>query len=233
MSDEPLGPGGSGPSDPPPPSTPPATVPAAPDPTPTVPATPPPSFPPASPPVAAPTAEVPRPPDRDRRTLLLGAAAALFFVLFLLAGPLGLWPSSAQLGGTSAAEAKGEIETVATRFARNLVNFSYKTLDRDLARVQRDATGNFENEFSNALGSIDTFRDAIKKAKATSRGTVKGTIISTQTTEKAIVIVYLTQSVSHKSDAKPRTLPRFLQLTLVKAGSWKVDDVKQLEIRAA
>jgi Mce-associated membrane protein len=208
----------------PPPITPPADIPPAPYPTPAAAATPPPPTLPA--PAPGPLRAV------DRRTLILGAAAALFFVLFLLSGPLGLWPSSAQLGGASPAKARSEIETVAARFGRNLVNFSYKTLDTDLSRVRRDATGNFENEFRQAMGI--NFASALRKAKATSRGTVKGTIVSTQRKDDAVVIVYLTQSVSNAKSPKPRALPRFLQLTLVRSGgTWKVDDVKQLEIRAA
>jgi len=141
-------------------------------------------------------------------------------------------PSSAPIktGNTRAAaqvNAQEDITKVATRFTGNLVTFDYRTLDSDLQRILKDATGNFQTQFHTALGGdINVFRRAIQQSQAQSTGDVKGTSVSSKDDNTATVLVFVSQTIRNKTHPAPRTELRLLELTLVKTPQgWKVDNV--------
>lgn len=156
----------------------------------------------------------------------------VFFITTVLFGLMAFAPSSAPIKNSttrSAAQATSQedIAKVATRFTGNLVTFNYQTLDQDLQRILKDATGNFQTQFHTALGGdINVFRRAIEQSQAKSTGDVKGTSVSSKDENTATVLVFVSQTIQNKSHPAPRTELRLLELTLVKTPQgWKVDNV--------
>lgn len=125
------------------------------------------------------------------------------------------------------AASQEDITTAATRFTGNLVTFDYRTLDADIQRIQRDATGNFRNQFHTALGGdLNVFRRAIQNSRAQSTGDVKGTSLSSRDDNTATVLVFVSQTIRNRTNPAPRTELRLLELTLVNTPQgWKVDNV--------
>jgi len=141
-------------------------------------------------------------------------------------------PSSAPIKNSNTraavqATSQEDIAKVATRFTGNLVTFNYQTLDTDLQRILKDATGNFQTQFHTALGGdINVFRRAIQQSQAQSTGDVKGTSVSSRDENTATVLVFVSQTIRNKTHPAPRTELRLLELTLVKTPQgWKVDNV--------
>jgi hypothetical protein len=183
---------------------------------------------PAAPARPAPAA---RPASRGPLPLFV-ILTVVFFITTVLFGLMAFSPSAAPIKNSTTraaaqASSQDEITSVATRFTGNLVTFNYQTLDSDLARILKDATGNFQTQFHTALGGdINVFRRAIEQSQAQSTGDVKGVSISSKDNNTATVLVFVSQTIRNKAHPAPRTELRLLELTLVKTPQgWKVDNV--------
>jgi Mce-associated membrane protein len=132
---------------------------------------------------------------------------------------------------TSHARAEADVRAVAGRFSLSLVTFNYKTIDADLARITKDATGSFKGQLSKALGGeVGVFRDALVKAEAQSTGRVWGTLVLGVGRREARARSFVDQTIRNKDAPDPRTVSRRIELTLVHTtGGWKVDNVDTRE----
>ena len=156
----------------------------------------------------------------------------MLLITTILFGLMAFAPQSAPIKNAATktaaqATSQEEITKVASRFTASLVTFDYRTLDSDLQRILKDATGNFQTQFHTALGGdLNVFRRAIQQSQAQSTGDVKGTSVSSVDENTATVLVFVSQTIRNKSHPAPRTELRLLELTLVKsAQGWKVDNV--------
>jgi len=156
----------------------------------------------------------------------------VLLITTILFGLMAFAPQSAPIKNAATktaaqATSQEEITKVASRFTASLVTFDYRTLDSDLQRILKDATGNFQTQFHTALGGdLNVFRRAIQQSQAQSTGDVKGTSVSSVDENTATVLVFVSQTIRNKSHPAPRTELRLLELTLVKsAQGWKVDNV--------
>jgi Mce-associated membrane protein len=163
---------------------------------------------------------------------VFAVTTVIFLITTILFGVMALRPQSSPIRTNTtrlAAQASTDVEItgVAKRFTGNLVTFDYRTLDADLARILKDATGNFKNQFHTALGGdLNVFRAAIQKSEAQSTGSVRGVSLSSKDNDTASVLVFVSQTIRNKSHPAPRTELRLLEVTLVKqSGGWKVDNV--------
>jgi hypothetical protein len=163
----------------------------------------------------------------------------VFFITTVLFGLMAFRPQSSPIStGTTRAAAQvstdQEILDAARRFTGNLVTFDYRTLDTDLARILKDTTGNFKNQFHTALGGdLNVFRIAIQKSQAQSTGEVKGASLSSKDNDTATVLVFVSQTIRNKTHVASKTELRLLEVTLVKqSGGWKVDNVGNPASRA-
>lgn len=180
---------------------------------------------------AAPSEEdqaLPGPEDgRTRRRLVRlrrWALPALAVLLAVAAGLLAfLWQQEARENADREAVAE-----VAERFTQNLITFDYRTLDADIERIRKDATGSFQGELDVAFGGdIDAFREALREAQAESSGSVLGSIVQTLEGDSARVLVVADQRIQNAETPEPRTIPRRIELTLVETSEgWKVDRVE-------
>jgi len=162
---------------------------------------------------------------------VLAAATALFGVIAILLGLMVFAPSIApiKLGATrlaAEAQADAEIEAVASRFARNFVTISYRTLDADFDRILRDATGSFRNRISQIP---DVIRDPYIESKGVSRGRVVDVAVLSRAGETATVRVVVSRTIQNEKTPTPRAVRHSLELTVVAtAEGWKVADASQL-----
>ncbi len=117
------------------------------------------------------------------------------------------------------------IEKVALRFARNFMTFDYRTLDANLAAMQKDVTGNFSSQVT-GLRKDKTITGELVSQQATSKAQVLGESFESLRGDTATVRIFLDQIVTNKANAQPRSTFRILTFTLVKtAQGWKVDNV--------
>jgi len=179
-------------------------------------------------------AGAPAPPIAPSRgpVLFFAITTVVFLITTILFGLMAFSPSAAPIKNSTTraaaqASSQEDISTVATRFTGNLVTFDYKTLDADLQRILKDATGNFQTQFHTALGGdLNVFRRAIQQSQAQSTGDVKGASVSSRDENTATVLVFVSQTIRNKTHPAPRTELRLLELTLVKTPQgWKVDNV--------
>jgi Mce-associated membrane protein len=123
------------------------------------------------------------------------------------------------------------VREVAGHFSLALVTFNYKTIDADLARITRDATGSFKGQLAKALGGeVGVFREALVKAEAQSTGRVWGTVVVSIGPHQAKALAFADQTIRNKDAPEPRTVSRRIELTLVRTSAgWKVDNVDTRE----
>jgi Mce-associated membrane protein len=161
------------------------------------------------------------------------ALAAATFVLFVLTVLLALMvfaPGAApvRLGSSRAgylAQRDVAIEKVAVRFAHNLLTFDYRTVDRDLNRLQADSTGSFVKQLKEVRGSKQVI-DAVRKQHAQSTGVVRGASVQSVRGDTATVRVFLARTVRNIGLKEPRNTLENVDLTLVKTSKgWKIDAV--------
>jgi hypothetical protein len=162
---------------------------------------------------------------------VLAVATAVLGVIAILLGLMVFAPSIApiKLGVTrlaAEAQADADIETVASRFARNFVTISYRTLDADFDRILRDATGSFRNRISEIP---DVIRDPYVESKGVSRGRVLDVAVLSRAGETATVRVVVSRTIQNEKTPTPRAIRHSLELTVVStAEGWKVADASQL-----
>jgi len=161
------------------------------------------------------------------------ALAAVSFVLLVATVLLALMvfaPGAApfRLGTAKAgysAERDLAIEKVAVRFAHNFLTFDYRTIDANLNELSKDSTGNFSSQLVRVRKQKDLM-DTLRKAKATSRGTVRGETVGSVHGDTATIRVFLAQTVTNSTSSSPQTTYKDVLLTLVRTPQgWKVDNV--------
>jgi hypothetical protein len=151
------------------------------------------------------------------------ATAAVFGTLYLSSEP-----STDEIGSFLSAE-KPEIEERARRVGDLLVNYDSTTLD-DVSREMLDiATGNFREQYEEALSSGPGLSAALEEAAASSRGEIlEGPDISFRTPSEAIAIMSVTQTAQSNSNPGGQTIDYVLKITLIDTvdGGWKADRVE-------
>ncbi len=153
--------------------------------------------------------------------IVLGVLVVLLALMLFAPGIMPLKLGAARTA--SNANTEQDIKAVAGRFAKNLLTFDYRRLDKDLDRIGKDATGTFEKEFS----GVSAISGNVVEAKAISKGETQGVSVTSRSGDSATVLVFLKRTIQNKSQTDPRAQFQFLELTLVHTSSgWKVDDVK-------
>jgi Mce-associated membrane protein len=153
--------------------------------------------------------------------IVLGVLVVLLALMLFLPGIMPVKFGAAKKAAN--AETEQDIEAVASRFAKNLLTFDYRTLREDLQRIAQDATGTFEREFE----GVSAVSGNVVEAEAVSKGEVQAVSVTSRSDDSSIALVFLQRTIENKSQPEPRTQFQFLELTLVSTSDgWKVDDVK-------
>jgi Mce-associated membrane protein len=166
-----------------------------------------------------------RPPVRSPRRMLavLGALVAVLFVAALIV-------LVDKNGAQNAASARrAEVLAAAQKYGVYLSSYSYKNLTgngSDWKLVSANATASFNHDFSQTSGSLGQL---LRQYNATATGKVVAAGISSVTTSKAVVLLFIDQTVTNSANksSTPQTQPLRVLLTMVhQHGRWLIDSLQ-------
>jgi len=176
---------------------------------------------PADTPVPADTA-VPAEPARQRRRpdIRIAAVGAVFAVLLGAVGFLG-WQLWQQHQLAAAAE---EAQRAAVSYAQVLTSIDSDKVDENFQEVLDGATGEFKDMYSR---SSEELRQLLIANKATARGVVVESAVQSASKDRAVVLLFVDQSVSNTKLPDPRIDRSRMMMTLEKAdGRWRASKVE-------
>ena len=175
------------------------------------------------------TAQAPEPAvrreQRDtsaRRRFLVSGALSLVVIVGLA---VALTVSLVQLSNqNSLAAERTSAVAAATVFAHDVATYSYRHLHRDFGRVESESTPSFRRNF---IRSSDGLTKVLVQYKATASAKVLAAAVSTITSSKAVVLLFVNQSVANSSQQGVSTDDSRIEVTLVRGdGSWLLQDLK-------
>jgi len=152
-------------------------------------------------------------------------AAGLAFLTLALA--VVLLVTLMALGSSGAqASARTSALSAARAYAVDLAGYNYRDLGRDFGVVVAHSTPSFRRNFtqsSDALKATLTQYHATAQAKVVSAGVVSAT------TARAVVLVFLDQTISNSTQSSATTDQSEVEITLVDSGGrWLIDQVQLL-----
>lgn len=153
----------------------------------------------------------------DLRTALISAA---FAVLVLLAGFLGwkVWEQQ-QLN-----QAREEAQRAAVSYAQVLTSIDSDNVDENFKQVLDGATGEFKDMYSQSSVEL---RQLLVENKATANGLVVESAVQSVSKDKAVVLLFVDQSVSNTKLPDPRIDRSRMKMTLEKVdGRWLASQVE-------
>ena len=123
-------------------------------------------------------------------------------------------------------EARAAALQAAREYAVALTSYDHKTLVDDFDKVSSNATGQFAKEYKQVSANLTQL---IKKHKAVSKGTVVAAGLVSGDTDRAVVLLFVDQTITNTNIEKPRVDRNRMRMTLRHDnGRWLIDDVKLL-----
>lgn len=173
---------------------------------------------------ATPEPEV-RQEQRDtsaRRRFLVIEAVSLVVIVGLA---VALIISQVQLSNQNALNAdRASAVTAAKAYAHDVASYSYLHLHRDFGRVESESTPSFRRDF---IRSSDSLSKVLVQYKATASAKVLEAGVSSISTNKAVVLVFVNQSVANSTQQGASTDDSRIKVTLVRdGGRWLLQDLK-------
>jgi Mce-associated membrane protein len=156
-----------------------------------------------------------------RRFLLIGAVTLVVIVGLAVA----LIVSQVQLSNQNALNADRTSAVAAAKvFAHDVATYSYRHLHRDFGRVESESTAAFRRDFIRSSGSLSK---VLVQYKATASAKVLEAGVSSIDSNKAVVLVFVNQSVANSTQQGVRTDDSRIKVTLVRHdGRWLLQDLK-------
>ena len=160
--------------------------------------------------------ETPPRPRTVRRLVAAGAAAGLLAVL----GALG-WQVISEHQLTRAAR---EAQRTAVDYAQVLTSIDSDKVDENFREVLDGATGEFKDMYSASSGEL---RQLLIDNKATAHGVVIDSAVQSISKDRAVVLLFVDQSVSNTKLPDPRIDRSRMKMTLEKVdGRWRASKVE-------
>jgi Mce-associated membrane protein len=167
-------------------------------------------------PASGPMSRPPRP-----RPWLVAAAA------IVIAGLAAGWAITAwKLHDRSRLDAaRSSALSAAQSYAIDMASYDYRHLDQDFGKVEQHSTASFQHDFAQSSASL---KQVLVQYQATATAKVTGAGVSTASSSKATVVVFVDQTVTNSKAAGKSTTERSrMQLSLVHAnGRWLLDKVQ-------
>jgi Mce-associated membrane protein len=175
-------------------------------------------------PVPAPEPEI-RKEQRDasaRRRFLVIEAVSLVVIVGLA---VALVFSQVQLSNQNSLNADRTSAVAAAKAAANdVATYSYRHLHRDFGRVESESTPAFRRSF---IRSSDSLSKVLVQYKATASAKVLAAGVSSISSSKAIVLLFVNQSVANSTQQGVSTDASRIEVTLVRGdGRWLLQDLK-------
>jgi Mce-associated membrane protein len=114
----------------------------------------------------------------------------------------------------------------AQSYAVDLASYNYQHLDQDFGKVLDESTPTFKQNFSDSSSALST---TLKRYDASATAKVVAEGLVSATTSRAVVLVFLNQTVDNTlQKSKPTTESR-VEITLLRSnGRWLIDQVSLL-----
>jgi Mce-associated membrane protein len=156
-----------------------------------------------------------------RRPSLRNAALAAAFVVLLAATAFLGWQVFQQHQLRQASE---EAERAAVSYAQVLTSIDSDKVDENFKEVLDGATGEFKDMYSQSSVEL---RQLLVENKATARGVVEESAVQSASKDKAVVLLFVDQSVSNTKLPDPRIDRSRMKMTLEKVdGRWLASKVE-------
>ena len=161
---------------------------------------------------------------RDNRLPLILGFVAICLAVALALTTFQLTNRNSQLASKNALEnGRTAALSAARTYAVELASYDYRTLGTDFAKVEGNSTPSFQQTYSkagNVLKSILIKYDSVAKATLLSAGLVSATAT------RAVVVVFLEQTITNTSQKTPTSTRTQIEMTLdYSHGKWLIDDV--------
>lgn len=161
---------------------------------------------------APPTTAARKPRPRPVVAVLSGALV----LALVFAGWLGLKVRS----DNDLQDARRAVVAAANGYAVDLTTYNHTRLEADFQKVLDNSTGNFKSEYTAASASL---RELIAKFKATATGKVLDSAVLSSDENKAVVLLFVDQTVSNSNSREPRVDRSRMKMGLEKRdGRWLI-----------
>ncbi|MGH3519908.1 MAG: VirB8/TrbF family protein [Haloechinothrix sp.] len=141
--------------------------------------------------------------------VMLLAAAVTFGVLWFLE--------------RSAAAERDDALAAAEVYAIDLTTYNYGRIDENFERVQANSTEKFAETYGDVSEQLS---DLLKEHKADSQGEVLTAGVAEFDGNKAVVLVFVDQTITNTNSPQPKIDRNRMVLTLLDVdGEWKLDEV--------
>lgn len=159
---------------------------------------------------------------RARRRFLITEVVSLV-VIIGLAVPLIV--SLVQLSNQNSLNADRASATAAAKAdATDVATYSYLHLHRDFGRVESESTPAFRRNF---IRSSDSLSKVLVQYKATASAKVLAAAVSSISSGKAVVLLFVNQSVANSTQQGVSKDDSRIEVTLVRSnGRWLMQDLK-------
>ena len=157
-----------------------------------------------------------------RRRFLVIEAVSLVVIIGLV---VALVVSQVQLSDQSSLNADRASAVAAAKvFAHDVATYSYRHLHRDFGRVESESTPSFRRDF---IRSSDSLSKVLVQYKATATAKVLSAGVSSVSSGKAVVLLFVNQSVANSSQQGVNTDDSRIEVTMVRGdGRWLLQDLK-------
>lgn len=155
-----------------------------------------------------------------RRHVLRGAVVAAFVVVLAAAGYLGwqLWQER------QVAQAGQDARQAATDYAQVLTSIDSAKVDENFDAVLDGATGEFKDMYSQ---SSEQLRQLLIDNKASAHGVVLESAVQSATKDKAVILLFVDQSVTNTNVPDPRIDRSRIKMTMEHVdGRWRASKVE-------
>jgi Mce-associated membrane protein len=156
-----------------------------------------------------------------RRSLVIGAVSLVVIVGLAVA----LIVSLVQLSNQNSLAAERTSAVAAAKvFAHDVATYDYRHLHRDFGRVESESTPSFRRSF---IRSSDSLSKVLVQYRAAASAKVLAAGVSTISSGKAVVLLFVNQSVANSSRQGVSTDDSRIEITLVRGdGRWLLQDLK-------
>ncbi|MEU6132882.1 VirB8/TrbF family protein [Saccharopolyspora sp. NPDC047091] len=178
----------------------------------------------AEPPTAdEPAEEIPRGADTAKRRRPGGAAIAGTLVVLLLLGGLAFTGWRWHQRSTEDA-ARAEALAAGREYALSLTTYDHQDLAGNFDRVARHSSPAFARQYQEVSAGLTQL---IQQYQATSKGEVLHAGVAESSPDRAVLLLFVDQSITNTNSPEPRVDRTRMRLTLVHPGDqWLIDDVQ-------
>lgn len=161
-------------------------------------------------------------PKPGRRLPRPAVVVAVLAVLLVAGGAVWAWLKIQTLEERAAAPEQAR--QAAVGFAKDLGTYDYRDMDGNFRLVAERSTANFAGQLRQITGAMSPL---LTQTQATSKGAVPAAGVVTADETRAVVVLFLDQTIKNTNTEQPRVDRSRMQVTLVKEGDvWKLDHLE-------